>query len=178
MWKALYHSFPVFLAFLISFAVLTSFWMSHQFIVTGLARNANRNLTYLNIIFLLFLSVLPFSAHLMGRYPQTQPGVLFFGVNIIGLALSLRWTREYIIKSRHIENDFNNEHGQNLRYGNIRIWMPIVFAMAGILVSFVSPSTTLVLYAIPLVINLIPGLITLTDRFIIQYLFPPKRTNL
>jgi len=69
---------PKFLSWLISFIIVCKFWLNqHQ--VLAMAKYANYGLIWLNSIFLMFQSFVPFPTALMGEYPENPLAVSFFG---------------------------------------------------------------------------------------------------
>jgi uncharacterized membrane protein len=77
--KGLLSQLPMFLSWLISFIIVCKFWLNHHYIF-GLARSANYGMVWLNSIFLMFQSFVPFPCEMMGEYPTNSLAVSFFGV--------------------------------------------------------------------------------------------------
>lgn len=75
----LLEALPKFLSWLISFIILCQFWLNHHHVL-GLARHANYAAVWLNSIFLMFQSFVPFPTAMMGEYPTNPLAVSFFGV--------------------------------------------------------------------------------------------------
>jgi len=69
---------PKFLSWLISFIIVCKFWLNHHHIL-GLARHANYAMVWLNALFLMLQSFIPFPTALMGEYPTNPLAVSFFG---------------------------------------------------------------------------------------------------
>jgi uncharacterized membrane protein len=76
--QELIHLLPKFLSWLISFIIVCKFWLNHHHIL-GLAKHANYALVWINAIFLMFQSFVPFPTALMGEYPDNPLAVSFFG---------------------------------------------------------------------------------------------------
>jgi uncharacterized membrane protein len=70
---------PKFLSWLISFVIVCKFWLNHHHIL-GLARHANYALVWLNSVFLMGQSFIPFPTALMGEYAGNPLAVSAFGV--------------------------------------------------------------------------------------------------
>jgi uncharacterized membrane protein len=70
---------PKFLSWLISFVIVCKFWLNHHHVL-GLARHANYAMVWLNSIFLMGQSFIPFPTALMGEYPANPLAVSMFGV--------------------------------------------------------------------------------------------------
>jgi uncharacterized membrane protein len=91
---------PKFLSWLISFIIVCKFWLNHHHVL-GQARHANYALVWMNSIFLMFQSFIPFPTALMGEYPTNPLAVSFFGcvmaVNtVVFIALQAYITRNLI----------------------------------------------------------------------------------
>lgn len=70
--------FPKFLSWLISFIIVCKFWLNHNHVL-GLARHADYALVWMNSIFLMLQSFIPFPTALMGEYPLNPLAVSVFG---------------------------------------------------------------------------------------------------
>jgi uncharacterized membrane protein len=69
---------PKFLSWLISFVIVCKFWLNHHHIL-GLARHADYGFVWLNLIFLMGQSFIPFPTALVGEYPMNPLAVSLFG---------------------------------------------------------------------------------------------------
>ena len=83
--RALLSQWPGLAAFALSFVVLGQFWVSmhSQFSVI---RRADHWLIWLNIVYLLFISLVPFTADHLGRYGAIGPVVVLYGLNLLALS--------------------------------------------------------------------------------------------
>jgi uncharacterized membrane protein len=70
---------PKFLSWLISFIIVCKFWLNHHHVL-GLARHADYAMVWLNSIFLMGQSFIPFPTAPMGEYPDNHLAVSLFGV--------------------------------------------------------------------------------------------------
>jgi len=70
---------PALVSWLISFIIVCKFWLNHHHVL-GLARHADYALVWLNALFLMFQSFVPFPTALMGEYPANPLAVSLFGV--------------------------------------------------------------------------------------------------
>jgi uncharacterized membrane protein len=83
---------PRIISFLITFWIVASYWVAYRRIYTYIVRY-DRGLVYLNLLFLMFIVLLPFPSDLIGRY-STQfisliLGAAFFAAT--GVTMSLIW---------------------------------------------------------------------------------------
>src|SRR5689334_10752651 len=89
---ALMKLLPKFGTYAVSFISLGVFWVGHHNMYHAI-RRANRVLLWLNILFFMFVSLLPFSTSILNAFPMTQIAPLLFGANLtlIGWILYLQW---------------------------------------------------------------------------------------
>jgi uncharacterized membrane protein len=76
--QALLDQLPKFLSWLISFIIVCKFWLNHHHLL-GLARHADYGFVWLNSIFLMGQSFIPFPTAMVGKYPSNALAVSFFG---------------------------------------------------------------------------------------------------
>jgi uncharacterized membrane protein len=81
-----------FLIFIIAFFIIASFWLSHHRIVRRV-QYVNDRLIWINIVFLFFIVLIPFSTTISGDYPNVLEAVLFFHANLFlaSILLALIW---------------------------------------------------------------------------------------
>jgi uncharacterized membrane protein len=93
----LYEALPKFVSWLISFVILCKFWLNHHHIL-GMARHANYAMVWLNAIFLLGQSFIPFPTALAGEYPTNPLAVSFFGIVFAINTLLFLALQTYIVR--------------------------------------------------------------------------------
>ena len=96
-WQTLAGQFPKFISWLISFVIIGKFWLNHHHIL-GLARHANYGMVWLNLIFLMFQSLVPFPTAFMGAYPENPVAVSLFGVVMAFNTLIFITLHAYILR--------------------------------------------------------------------------------
>ena len=150
---SLFNLFPVFLSYLLSFSLLFTYWRSHHFIESILAKNIDTRFSNLNAIFFFFIALVPFSSHFLGKYSYSKTAIIFFALNIILIGISLFIMRQYAINSKTIENTsftkVENEHA------NMRILFPVGAAVVAIFVTFFSTNLAILLFTIAILFNLL-----------------------
>ena len=144
--------YPVFLSYLLSFSLLFTYWRSHHFIASVLAKNIDTKFTNLNGVFFFLVALIPFSSNFLGTYIYSKTAIIFFALNIILIGISLYRMRQYAIRSNTIENmpftKTENAHGR------MHILFPIIMAIMAIGVSFFSNDLALVLFTLGILFNL------------------------
>lgn len=87
---------PELMSYFMTFLTLGIFWVAHNtqyyFIEKG-----DRNLTWLSISFLMFISLLPFSTAFLSEHNEFKVSILVYWINILiaGIILLLHWTYAY-----------------------------------------------------------------------------------
>lgn len=78
---------PSLLIYVLSFVIIGIYWMNHhrQF---ACIRRYDQTLQWLNLLFLMFVALVPFSARALGWHSDEQAGVIIYGVNLILLSAS------------------------------------------------------------------------------------------
>ena len=88
---------PRFLSWLISFIIVCKFWLNHHHVL-GLACHATYALVWLNSIFLMLQSFIPFPTALMGQYATNPLAVSLFGVVALN-TLAFMLLHAYILRN-------------------------------------------------------------------------------
>ena len=155
---------PIFLSYLLGFSLLFTYWRSHHFIASILAKNIDTHFSNLNAVFFFFIGLVPFSAHLLGQYSYSEVAIVFFATNIVLIGLSLFRMRHYAIMSKTIENTpftkTENEHA------NMHILFPILAAIVAVLVSYYNVNFALLFFTAAILFNLSDRSTRLTFYFI------------
>ncbi|HEU5047233.1 MAG TPA: TMEM175 family protein [Rickettsiales bacterium] len=99
LWHSLLAQAPRFLSWLISFVIVCKFWLNHHHLLR-LARSADYGMIWLNSIFLMFQSFVPFPTALMGSYPDNALAVSFFGLVMAFNTLLFIGLKAYIVRRR------------------------------------------------------------------------------
>ena len=92
---------PSFVGFLISFLVTAIAWSGHRDLF-AMIRRTDRNLVWLNILYLLPLSLLPFGAALISRYDQESVALRMYGVLLLLIASTRLSVWLYATKRPHL----------------------------------------------------------------------------
>jgi uncharacterized membrane protein len=119
---------PHFDVYAVSFLIVGLYWVSHH-LLFDLIRRSDRGLMWINMIFLLFVVVIPFSTALLGRYLDNRFAILFYGTNLIlvGLALQILWTYA-TTHHRLVEEKLE---AQTIRLGTVRLMaVPAIGALS------------------------------------------------
>ena len=154
---------PIFLSYLLSFSLLFTYWRAHHFFVSVYAKNIDTHLTNLNALFFLFIALVPFSTSLLGRYNNNQLSIIIFGIHTIIIGLCLFFIRGYVFNSDHIKNI--EVSSQEIHRGTIRIFVPVIFALLAIFLSFVNNNLSIGLFTLAVLFNFFQTSTTLISKF-------------
>ncbi|TPI59693.1 DUF1211 domain-containing protein [Mesorhizobium sp. B3-1-7] len=89
---------PRFLTYALSFLTLTIFWFGQQ-AQHGLIAKSDRRLATLNLCFLAFIALLPFSTDLLADFLEFRLAVLVYWLNLLMLGLTLLASWRYAEKN-------------------------------------------------------------------------------
>jgi uncharacterized membrane protein len=97
---------PSIAAYVLSFLLVGMYWVFHHYAFT-LIDGVDGVMLWLNILFLLFISFMPFPTMMLGRYPFQVLPVVFYGAvlliaNLHGLAMLLYLRRNPQLASRRL----------------------------------------------------------------------------
>ena len=74
--------FPRILAYIMSFIIIGLYWVTHHNSMHAM-KKIDRGFLWLNILFLLCVSFIPFPTSLLGRYPFQAGPIIFYGATLI-----------------------------------------------------------------------------------------------
>lgn len=102
----LLHMIPKFMGFIFSFLVIGLLWFEHHRIFRYIS-NFDTGLIWRNLIFLLFISFIPFPTALFSEYPRSDTAFLIY-TSIFGLAgLAKLWIWAYAVKASLLPGSFD-----------------------------------------------------------------------
>ena len=96
----LFHQLPNFKAYIVSFVILARFWLRHDAIFKTL-QQIDRRILILNFLHILFISLIPFTASLIGHYQKDEVAIVIFIFDISLCGFFLSMIRQHV--SRHKE---------------------------------------------------------------------------
>jgi uncharacterized membrane protein len=145
---------PKVLSYIISFIILGVYWVGHHAQLAFIHR-ADRPLLWINIVFLLWVALVPFSTALLSEYSNTRMAIGIYGGNLIaiGLTLALHWWYA-TAGSRHVDPAIDRALVRGAMYRTLM--GPFVYLLA-ILLSFIKVELSLILYALVPILYILPG---------------------
>ena len=71
-------------SYTISFVILGVYWVGHH-LQLAFIRTADRLLLWINMLFLLFVALVPFSTALLSEYTNQRVAIAVYGANLIAI---------------------------------------------------------------------------------------------
>ncbi len=136
---------PEIATYMVSFILLAIFWLDHHIFFK--IKRTNTILTWINVLWLMAITFVPFSTSLVGRYGQFQLAQLIFDLNMlaIGVLWYLNW--QYASDKGMIDEQVAPYAG-HIRRSNLAL---PVLAVLAILASFVTSKGVFVFLAAPII---------------------------
>ena len=151
---------PNFGAYVIAFLVVAFFWMNHHRIFQS-AILCDEKALLLNLAHLLFISLTPYAASLIGHYEGDRIAAIVFSANLGLASLSLIALGHYVLDKEEWRTD--DSGGTWIRVPWWTAYTGPGLALVSICVSFVSINAALLLWL----------LLPLRDLFVLGRLSPP-----
>jgi uncharacterized membrane protein len=142
--QALAGMWPKFLAYTLSFLVLGVFWLIHHFIFDNITYYDAR-LAWLNILFLLFVALVPFTTSLLGEYLLEKTPAIIYGIQLLVIffmGFSL-WTYG---TSRQLSDD--EIEVEYVKGGKLMGYTYFVILVAAIIIAFFLPIVSIIIYGV------------------------------
>jgi uncharacterized membrane protein len=114
----LFREWPTFLIYIISFLIISEWWMAHHHIFQHI-KKLDRTIIVLNFSFLFFITLIPFQTALIIQYPETPVAVVYYAMTqaFAGFVLAVLWW--YATKDRRFsEPDLSQGI---IRYRTVRL---------------------------------------------------------
>jgi len=140
----LYHYF-------LAFFILASFWVVHHVQMHRL-RHIDSRFLWINIVALLFVTLVPFSTSLVVDYPDETFAAVAFEANllVLGLLFAVQW--RYATQNRRLVHP-----GTDVQRGNLRVMVVPAVSVVAILLALAGMTWSTAAYAlIPLLMHFLP----------------------
>jgi uncharacterized membrane protein len=97
---------PRLVVYLMSFLTLGIFWVGQQTQLSHFARS-DRHLTWVHLVFLFAVSLMPFSTSLMAEFITLRTALLLYWLNILALGVVLYASWRYAMRSGLVEPELS-----------------------------------------------------------------------
>ena len=94
---------PTIFVYALSFLLIGMYWVFHHHMLTYISE-VDGVLLWLNILFLLFISFVPFPAMMLGKYPFTTLPVVIYGSNLILVNINAFALLLYLRRNKNLTN--------------------------------------------------------------------------
>jgi uncharacterized membrane protein len=133
--SALLELWPKLFSFVLSFWIIGFYWLAHHRIFNHVTAY-DRGMLLINLLFLMWIVLMPFSSSLIGEYENQQLPVIIYAIHNILTSLTLTWLWRHAFKEgRLVETNLDS---RLVRVANIRaLLIPSVFLLS-IGLSFIS----------------------------------------
>ena len=108
LWSALVHLLPNFITYAMGFLTLGIFWIGQQTQLSHFARS-DRNLTWMHIVFLLAISLMPFSTGLLAANITYRLALVIYWLNILLPGILLFGSMRYAWRMGLMKDDRASE---------------------------------------------------------------------
>ena len=158
----LLQQWPAYLSYALSVVIIGHFWAAHHGLFHYI-RRVNRMLLWLNILFLLCVTFIPFPAALMSQFSNYRTSVVIYGATLAVAGLLFDLMRSYATHGhRLVDKDLHPQVIRTARRRNLT--GPLIY-LVGITVSFIPFNISgisgiqvcLALYVLVPVIYFLPG---------------------
>jgi len=144
-----YSLLPNLFALVLSFLLLAILWNSHHRIFNHI-EEINDTLLWINVIWLLFIILVPFSASSLGQYGNYILPNVIFNINMLGIGILLYINTHYALKMNFIKEETTKFRYR--RYANIGF---IFISLLALLLSFTFTSWSPLAYILILPLTLV-----------------------
>jgi uncharacterized membrane protein len=150
---AIWLMWPALLTYTVAFIGIGVYWILHHMVFHAV-RVVDGVLLWLNIVFFLFISILPFSVQLVDQFPRAQVTPVLLGANLalVGWLLYAQWVYALSRPSllvEHLPSWYRDSVG-------LRVTVAPVAATLTTFICFWSVSTSLAVYALLLPFYFLP----------------------
>jgi uncharacterized membrane protein len=135
---------PSLTAFAISFILAGMYWVAHRDLF-ALIRRTDRGLVWLNLLYLLPLSLLPFGASLLGRFDQEPAALRIYGLILLAITVMRLVIWLYTVNRPHLL--WRRPDERQRRAGLGLAAFPGLLYLLAILLARVAPGVSLAIYA-------------------------------
>jgi len=142
--QALAAMWPKFIAYTLSFLVLGVFWLIHHFLFDNITYY-DASLAWLNILFLLFVALVPFTTSLLGEYLLEKAPTVIYGIQLLVLFLMgfSIWSYSTSKQLSDVEIDTKSIKGAK-QMGYVYFIIMIV----AIIIAFFAPLVSIIIYGL------------------------------
>ena len=129
--------------YILSFMILAKFWTAHHSQFSHL-KATNPTHLWLNIIFLMFVALLPFTSDLAGALPTYWLSQYPFHLNMFLISITYLMSWKYASKDRRLLKDDVSE--DLIKYISLKSWVTPLVAIICMITAFIIPAYSSIPY--------------------------------
>jgi TMEM175 potassium channel family protein len=154
--QKLTEQWPIYLAYLVSFATIGQAWLAHS-VITEYLDHADRILLRLNLVLLFFVALLPFPTHMLAEYfsrdSAERIAVTVYGLNLLAISgfTSILW--HYAVAEHLVRQDTSDA---DLRALTSKLDPSLASYAVAIGIGLVLPQVAVALYLLIALFVIIP----------------------
>ena len=137
LWAALSKEYVSFMNYLLSFLIAGVWWNAHHRNFE-LIRGSNSTLRWLNLLFLLWIALLPFFTRMLDQYNTLQIAVVLYATDQAAAGLTLTLTWWYASRNHRFVD--KNMKGRTIRFRILSDAIPPIFFIISMGISFIGPT--------------------------------------
>jgi uncharacterized membrane protein len=140
---------PTLFAWVISFLITGMYWVSHRDLFAKV-RVVNRDLVWLNLLFLLPVGLIPFAASLLGEYPDEPIALHLYGGVMIAVAVMRLVMYRYVTRRPALlgAGDVSEHAAIGFALGAVTI---VIYGIAMAVAAVRPPVSVFLYFSVPLV---------------------------
>lgn len=155
------EQFPKFFSYLLSFYTIGLYWGAHTLFLK-LVQRIDRTTSRVNLVALLFLSILPFPTSLIGRYGGSSVAWFLYAGNFVALGLGFHVLQQCLLRQESLDPSVPAGFLRYLRYRSLLV--PGVFLLSILVACFDLEAA----YYVPLLIPVVGRVLKWTHRRVVQ----------
>lgn len=152
LWNTIFGMRTLFASYVLSFAVLFTYWRAHHFIASVYAKGIDQMFVNINAVFFVLVALVPFSADMLGRYSKSPLAIMIFAFNIVCIGAVLYWMRTYAKRAQTIENQDVTPSEE--RHAIMRIMVPMFAAFFATILATYNTDVALGVLTVGIIFNL------------------------
>jgi uncharacterized membrane protein len=143
---------PIFVSYAVSFLTVAIYWVNHHGLIHQ-ARRASTAVLWSNILWLFFLSLIPFATANMGQNHVSHFSAALYAFVMLATALGYLALRLALAHELRGDSDYQAAH----RPAQRKLWIAVTSYMLAVVVAFIAPYLSLLLVFLVAASYFLPG---------------------
>ncbi len=145
LWHGLLEMAPTIGVYILSFLLIGMYWVFHHYAFTFI-NEVDGILLWLNILFLLFVSFMPFPTMLLGKYPMQTIPVVIYAINLILVNITGFIFILYLNSNRQLASAIFTD---KLFKSQLKLYLGVNgLYLLGIAIAFFSPKISIISFGV------------------------------